>query len=228
VVSSTYPKRRNVSLGAQCHAARGVPAYRGWVGTGLGERVLIIFLWRCCRSRSTLTQRVRTSDPACSRSHRAWAPAELAAVEPSSWRSVTSVAGLRLAIGRGLIGVVVGRNITVRPWASVHDQSRRSAAFRPNKVFAACSHRRRGAMVEIDDSGSSAGSMSGVHRPDSKHHAAKLEARTLRSNIFRPPHPIPDGGARWASTEIMTAHSCRIVGHVRLRQDQCSIGGSTA
>jgi NitT/TauT family transport system permease protein len=81
-----------------------------WVGTGLGARVLIIFLLAVLPIAINAHAAVRTTDPrlikvALSFSARDWRLFRTI-ILPSSIPFL--LAGLRLAIGRGMIGVVVG------------------------------------------------------------------------------------------------------------------------
>jgi ABC-type nitrate/sulfonate/bicarbonate transport system permease component len=81
-----------------------------WVGTGMGARVLIIFLLAVLPLAINAHAAVRTTDPrliAVARSFRA-SEARLfcSVILPSSIPFL--LAGLRLAVGRGMIGVVVG------------------------------------------------------------------------------------------------------------------------
>jgi len=81
-----------------------------WVGTGLGARVLIIFLLAVLPIAINAHAAVRTTDPRLIR--------VAASFGAGDWRLFRTIilpsavpfllAGLRLAIGRGMIGVVVG------------------------------------------------------------------------------------------------------------------------
>jgi ABC-type nitrate/sulfonate/bicarbonate transport system permease component len=81
-----------------------------WVGTGLGERVLIIFLLAVLPLAINAHAAVRTTDPRLIK--------VAASLGAGDWRLFRTIilpssvpfllAGLRLAIGRGMIGVVVG------------------------------------------------------------------------------------------------------------------------
>src|SRR5262249_56537209 len=81
-----------------------------WVGTGLGARVLIIFLLALLPIAINAHAAVRTTDPRLVK--------VAASFGASDWRLFRTVvlpsalpvllAGLRLAVGRGMIGVVVG------------------------------------------------------------------------------------------------------------------------
>ena len=81
-----------------------------WVGTGLGTRVLIIFLLAVLPIAINAHAAVRTTDPRLVR--------VAASFSAGDWRLFRTIvlpsslpfllAGLRLAIGRGMIGVVVG------------------------------------------------------------------------------------------------------------------------
>jgi NitT/TauT family transport system permease protein len=81
-----------------------------WIGTGLGARVLIIFLLAVLPIAINAHAAVRTTDPRLIKVASSFGA--------SDWRLFRSIilpssipfllAGLRLAIGRGMIGVVVG------------------------------------------------------------------------------------------------------------------------
>jgi NitT/TauT family transport system permease protein len=81
-----------------------------WVGTGLGTRVLIIFLLAVLPLAINAHAAVRTTDPRLIK--------VAASFSAGDWRLFRTIilpstipfllAGLRLAIGRGMIGVVVG------------------------------------------------------------------------------------------------------------------------
>jgi NitT/TauT family transport system permease protein len=81
-----------------------------WVGTGLGARVLVIFLLAVLPIAINAHAAVRTTDPRLLK--------VAASFGASDWRRFRTIilpsavpfllAGLRLAIGRGMIGVVVG------------------------------------------------------------------------------------------------------------------------
>jgi ABC-type nitrate/sulfonate/bicarbonate transport system permease component len=81
-----------------------------WVGTGLGERVFIIFLLAVLPLAINAHAAVRTTDPRLIK--------VAASLGAGDWRLFRTIilpssvpfllAGLRLAIGRGMIGVVVG------------------------------------------------------------------------------------------------------------------------
>ena len=81
-----------------------------WVGTGLGARVLIIFLLAVLPIAINAHAAVRTTDPRLVK--------VAASFSAGDWRLFRTIilpgavpfllAGLRLAIGRGMIGVVVG------------------------------------------------------------------------------------------------------------------------
>jgi NitT/TauT family transport system permease protein len=81
-----------------------------WIGTGLGARVLVIFLLAVLPIAINAHAAVRTTDPRLVK--------VAASFGASDWRLFRTVilpgslplvlAGLRLAVGRGMIGVVVG------------------------------------------------------------------------------------------------------------------------
>src|SRR5262249_53439102 len=87
-----------------------LPVIVVWVGTGLGARVLIIFLLAVLPIAINAHAAVRTTDPRLVK--------VAASFGASDWRLFRTVvlpsalpfllAGLRLAVGRGMIGVVVG------------------------------------------------------------------------------------------------------------------------
>src|SRR3989442_2042199 len=87
-----------------------LPVIGVWVGTGLGERVLIIFLLAVLPLAINAHAAVRTTDPRLVK--------VASSLGAGDWRLFQTIilpssvpfllAGLRLAIGRGMIGVVVG------------------------------------------------------------------------------------------------------------------------
>jgi ABC-type nitrate/sulfonate/bicarbonate transport system permease component len=81
-----------------------------WVGTGMGARVLIIFLLAVLPLAINAHAAVRTSDPRLIAVARSFGASEArlfcSVILPSSIPFL--LAGLRLAVGRGMIGVVVG------------------------------------------------------------------------------------------------------------------------
>jgi ABC-type nitrate/sulfonate/bicarbonate transport system permease component len=81
-----------------------------WVGTGLGERILIIFLLAVLPLAINAHAAVRTTDPRLITVATSFGTSEWrlfrTIILPSSVPFL--LAGLRLAIGRGMIGVVVG------------------------------------------------------------------------------------------------------------------------
>jgi len=87
-----------------------LPLFVVWVGTGLGERVLIIFLLAVLPLAINAHAAVRTTDPRLVK--------VASSLGAGDWRLFRTIilpssvpfllAGLRLAIGRGMIGVVVG------------------------------------------------------------------------------------------------------------------------
>ncbi len=81
-----------------------------WVGTGLSERVLIIFLLAVLPLAINAHAAVRTTDPRLIKVAGSFGASEWqlfrTIILPSSVPFL--LAGLRLAIGRGMIGVVVG------------------------------------------------------------------------------------------------------------------------
>jgi NitT/TauT family transport system permease protein len=81
-----------------------------WVGTGMGARVLIIFLLAVLPLAINAHAAVRTTDPRLIVVARSFAASEVrlfrSVILPSSVPFL--LAGLRLAVGRGMIGVVVG------------------------------------------------------------------------------------------------------------------------
>src|SRR6266849_1925022 len=81
-----------------------------WVGTGLGARVLIIFLLAVLPIAINAHAAVRTTDPRLIKVASSFGASDLrlfrSIILPSSIPFL--LAGLRLAIGRGMIGVVVG------------------------------------------------------------------------------------------------------------------------
>ena len=81
-----------------------------WVGTGMGARVLIIFLLAVLPLAINAHAAVRTTDPRLIAVARSFGASEArlfcSVILPSSIPFL--LAGLRLAVGRGMIGVVVG------------------------------------------------------------------------------------------------------------------------
>ena len=81
-----------------------------WVGTGMGARVLIIFLLAVLPLAINAHAAVRTTDPRLIGVARSFGASEgrlfCSVILPSSIPFL--LAGLRLAVGRGMIGVVVG------------------------------------------------------------------------------------------------------------------------
>jgi NitT/TauT family transport system permease protein len=81
-----------------------------WVGTGVGTRVLIIFLLAVLPLAINAHAAVRTTDPRLIRVAASFSAGDwrlfLTIILPSTIPFL--LAGLRLAIGRGMIGVVVG------------------------------------------------------------------------------------------------------------------------
>ncbi len=81
-----------------------------WVGTGMGARVLIIFLLAVLPIAISAHAAVRTTDPRLIRVAESFAASDAqlfrSIILPSAVPFL--LAGLRLAIGRGMIGVVVG------------------------------------------------------------------------------------------------------------------------
>jgi NitT/TauT family transport system permease protein len=81
-----------------------------WVGTGIGARVLIIFLLAVLPIAISAHAAVRTTDPRLVRVAASFGAGDgwlfRTVILPSSIPFL--LAGLRLAIGRGMIGVVVG------------------------------------------------------------------------------------------------------------------------
>ena len=81
-----------------------------WVGTGMGARVLIVFLLAVLPLAINAHAAVRTTDPRLIAVARSFGASEArlfcSVILPSSIPFL--LAGLRLAVGRGMIGVVVG------------------------------------------------------------------------------------------------------------------------
>lgn len=81
-----------------------------WIGTGLAARVFIIFLLTVLPLFLNAHAAVRTTDPRLVRVARSFAASEWflfrSIIAPSAIPFL--LAGLRLAIGRGMIGIVVG------------------------------------------------------------------------------------------------------------------------
>jgi ABC-type nitrate/sulfonate/bicarbonate transport system permease component len=81
-----------------------------WVGTGLSQRVLIIFLLAVLPLAINAHAAVRTTDPRLIKVAGSFGASELQLFRTIILPSAVPflLAGLRLAIGRGMIGVVVG------------------------------------------------------------------------------------------------------------------------
>jgi NitT/TauT family transport system permease protein len=107
-----------------------------WVGTGLGARVLIIFLLAVIPIAINAHAAVRTTDPRLVKVASSFGA--------SDWRLFRTIilpgalpfllAGLRLAVGRGMIGVVVGELYgSASGIGAMINQA--GARFQTNKVF---------------------------------------------------------------------------------------------
>ena len=81
-----------------------------WVGTGLGQRVLIIFLLAVLPLAINAHAAVRTTDPRLIKVAASFGAADFRLFRTIILPSAVPflLAALRLAIGRGMIGVVVG------------------------------------------------------------------------------------------------------------------------
>jgi ABC-type nitrate/sulfonate/bicarbonate transport system permease component len=107
-----------------------------WVGTGMGARVLIIFLLAVLPLAINAHAAVRTTDPRLIAVARSFGASEgrlfCSVILPSSIPFL--LAGLRLAVGRGMIGVVVGEiyGSAVGVGAMI---SQSGARFETDKVF---------------------------------------------------------------------------------------------
>jgi ABC-type nitrate/sulfonate/bicarbonate transport system permease component len=107
-----------------------------WVGTGMGARVLIIFLLAVLPLAINAQAAVRTTDPRLIAVARSFGASEArlfcSVILPSSIPFL--LAGLRLAVGRGMIGVVVGEiyGATAGVGAMI---SQSGARFETDKVF---------------------------------------------------------------------------------------------
>ena len=107
-----------------------------WVGTGMGARVLIIFLLAVLPLAINAHAAVRTTDPRLIAVARSFGASEArlfySIILPSSIPFL--LAGLRLAVGRGMIGVVVGEiyGSAVGVGAMI---SQSGARFETDKVF---------------------------------------------------------------------------------------------
>jgi NitT/TauT family transport system permease protein len=107
-----------------------------WVGTGLAARVLVIFLLTVLPLFINCHAAVRTTDPRLMTVARSFAASEW-----FTFRSIivpTAIpfllAGLRLAIGRGMIGIVVGE-LTGAPRGVGFMINRAGALFETDVVF---------------------------------------------------------------------------------------------
>jgi NitT/TauT family transport system permease protein len=107
-----------------------------WVGTGMGARVLIIFLLAVLPLAINAHAAVRTTDPRLIAVARSFGAGEArlfcSIILPSSIPFV--LAGLRLAVGRGMIGVVVGEIYGAAAGVGAMI-SQSGARFETDKVF---------------------------------------------------------------------------------------------
>ncbi|MGA6966049.1 MAG: ABC transporter permease [Xanthobacteraceae bacterium] len=107
-----------------------------WVGTGMGARVLIIFLLAVLPLAINAHAAVRTTDPRLIAVARSFGASEArlfcSIILPSSIPFL--LAGLRLAVGRGMIGVVVGEIYGAAAGVGAMI-SQSGARFETDKVF---------------------------------------------------------------------------------------------
>ena len=107
-----------------------------WVGTGMGTRVLIIFLLAVLPLAINAHAAVRTTDPRLIAVARSFGAGEArlfcSVILPSSIPFL--LAGLRLAVGRGMIGVVVGEIYGAAAGVGAMI-SQSGARFETDKVF---------------------------------------------------------------------------------------------
>jgi ABC-type nitrate/sulfonate/bicarbonate transport system permease component len=107
-----------------------------WVGTGMGARVLIIFLLAVLPLAINAHAAVRTTDPRLIAVARSFGASEArlfcSVILPSSIPFL--LAGLRLAVGRGMIGVVVGEIYGAAAGVGAMI-SQSGARFETDKVF---------------------------------------------------------------------------------------------
>jgi NitT/TauT family transport system permease protein len=107
-----------------------------WVGTGMGARVLIIFLLAVLPLAINAHAAVRTTDPRLIAVARSFGAGEArlfcSVILPSSIPFL--LAGLRLAVGRGMIGVVVGEIYGAAAGVGAMI-SQSGARFETDKVF---------------------------------------------------------------------------------------------
>jgi ABC-type nitrate/sulfonate/bicarbonate transport system permease component len=107
-----------------------------WVGTGMGARVLIIFLLAVLPLAINAHASVRTTDPRLVAVARSFGASEArlfcSVILPSSIPFL--LAGLRLAVGRGMIGVVVGEIYGAAAGVGAMI-SQSGARFETDKVF---------------------------------------------------------------------------------------------
>jgi NitT/TauT family transport system permease protein len=107
-----------------------------WVGTGMGARVLIIFLLAVLPLAINAHAAVRTTDPRLIAVARSFEAGEArlfcSVILPSSIPFL--LAGLRLAVGRGMIGVVVGEIYGAAAGVGAMI-SQSGARFETDKVF---------------------------------------------------------------------------------------------
>jgi NitT/TauT family transport system permease protein len=107
-----------------------------WIGTGYPTRVLIIFLLAVLPIMINAHAAVRTVDPRLMTVARSFAASEawtfLSIILPSSVPFV--LAGLRLAIGRGMIGIIVGELYGSALGVGIM-MNRAGSLFQTDKVF---------------------------------------------------------------------------------------------
>ena len=201
-----------------------------WVGTGFATKVLIIFLLAVLPIAINAQAAVRTTDPRLIRVASSFGAGD--------WRLFRSIilpsavpfllAGLRLAIGRGMIGIVVGEIYGSASRRRRHDQSGGLALPDRQGVRRRAHHRRRRRRRwSRSCGGSSAASRSGVRRliERIRRCSAKLEAQDIRLEYFQ-----PRTNTRLTALDGVNLddHGRRVRLHrrpVRLRQDHVPLGG---
>ncbi len=165
-----------------------------WVGTGFATRVLIIFLLAVLPIAINAQAAVRTTDPRLIK--------VAASFGASDWRLFRTIilpsaipfllAGLRLAIGRGMIGIVVGEIYGSAAGVGAMI-SQAGSRFQTDRVFvgvltivaAGDDPGRARAADRAPRRGLAPAGMTGKDAPDTTD-AAKLEAQDIRLEYFQP------------------------------------------
>src|SRR5262245_4652944 len=200
-----------------------------WVGTGLGERVLIIFLLAVLPLAINAHAAVRTIDPRLVK--------VASSLGAGDWRLFRTIilpssvpfllAGLRLAIGRGMIGVVVGEIYgSAAGVGAMINQA--GARFQTDKVFVGVLTIVAVGVIlveivqRIERRVDVWRAPTGLRQP---HDDRQAGSAGHPAGICPAPHQYPARGARWRRPED---HGRRIRvdrGAIRLRQDHVPLGG---